>query len=566
MIEEIVIRDLGVISEAKLELGPGFNALTGETGAGKTMVLSALGLLLGERADSATVRRGQSQAVVHGRWGLDTESPLTRQIGARLSESAIDFEPGELIVSRLVSADGKSKASISARPVPASLLTELGEQLVVVHGQSDQIRLKSAVAQREALDNFGGAKIAQALKTYQEAFKSWREVSDKLESLKLARGTKEAEIHQLREDLTEIEKVNPVLGEEERLAALAERLANTEDIRSSLATAHEALSSEEVGESNDVLGLLSIAKRQLEHGANYDPSLTSLATTIQEISYQVRETATQVASQLASLEAEADMSLDEVQFRRSQLTALIRRFGKPIEEILQYQASAGLRLLELDNSGDLIEALEAQVAEKFMQVSSLGGELSKLRSQAARELESEVTEELQALAMPGSSLVVQVSDSELSVSGADQIAILLVSYPGAEPRPLGKGASGGELSRIMLAIEVVLAKNKSNPTFIFDEVDAGVGGAAAIEIGKRLARLAKQAQVIVVTHLAQVAAFADNHLRVLKTSGDQYTASDVVRLTEVARVEELARMLSGLADSELARAHAAELWQLAKGA
>lgn len=564
MIEEIVIRDLGVISEARLEFGSGFTALTGETGAGKTMVLTALGLLLGDRADSAAVRNGQPQAVVHGRWSLDSTSALSKEIESRLSDSAIEYEPSELIISRLVSADGKSKASISARPVPASFLAELGERLVVVHGQSDQIRLKSATAQREALDNFGGAKLQDLLTEFGVAYGTWRQTAQSYQELVGAQAAKASEIENLKIDLEDIAKVAPEAGEDERLAALAERLSNTEDIRAALAGAHEALSSEEVGENNDVLGLLSLAKRQLEQGAHFDATLAEMVAGIQEITYQVRETATNLASQLASLEADAEMTLDEVQARRSQLNGLTRRFGKSLEEILEYQDQAGQRLLLLDNSEEQIELLRARLDEQQAELNALAAQITEQRKAAAANLQQEVTEELQALAMPGSALVVQVLPTELGPHGADQIAILLSSYPGAEPRPLGKGASGGELSRIMLSIEVVLAKTKSNPTFIFDEVDAGVGGAAAIEIGKRLARLAKQAQVIVVTHLAQVAAFADNHLRVLKTSGDQYTASDVVRLSEVARVEELARMLSGLADSELARAHAAELWQIAK--
>ncbi len=564
MIEEIVIRDLGVIGEARLQIGPGFTALTGETGAGKTMILTALGLLLGDRADSASVRRGQEQAQVHGLWKLDPNSKASAQVAERLGEADVDYEPSELIISRTVSADGKSRASINARPVPAGLLTELGEKLVVVHGQSEQMRLKSPSAQREALDAFAGADLAQALVRYQENFSLWKSAQDRLLDLKAQASSRVKEAQELRIELSELDQANPQPGEDQELAAIAERLNNSEAIRSAAAGAHEALSSESVGDVQDVLGLLSQARKSLESGSQFDARMEPLVAQLKELGIQAREAAGQIASLLASLEVDGERSLDEVQARRSVLIGLMRRFGPSLDEVITYREKASLRLLDLDSSEDQVSELQSKVDLMHEALVADARVITELRSNAAQSLAEQVTEELNALAMPGSTLVVEVTPVELGLYGADNIAILLSSYQGAEPRPLGKGASGGELSRIMLAIEVVLAKTKSNPTFIFDEVDAGVGGAAAIEIGKRLARLAQQAQVIVVTHLAQVAAFSNTHLRVLKTHANEFTSSDVVNLTEVARVEELARMLSGMSDSELARAHAAELWQLAK--
>jgi DNA repair protein RecN (Recombination protein N) len=564
LIEEIVIRDLGVIGEARLQIGPGFTALTGETGAGKTMILTALGLLLGDRADSASVRRGQESAQVHGLWKLDPASSVSQQVGARLADADVDYEPSELIVSRTVSADGKSRASINARPVPAGLLTELGEKLVVVHGQSEQMRLKSPVAQREALDAFAGQALAEALSKYQQNFSKWKASQERLLELQTKASSRLKEAQELRIELAELDQANPQPGEDEELAAIAERLNNSEAIRIAAAGAHEALSSESVGDVQDVLGLLSQARKSLESGSQFDARMEPLAAQLKELGIQAREVAGQIASLLASLEGDGERSLDEVQARRSVLIGLMRRFGPSLDQVIAYREQASLRLLDLDSSEDQVSDLQVKVEEMHAELVAEAKQISQLRLTAAQSLALQVTEELNALAMPGSTLVVEVTPAELGPHGGDNIAILLSSYQGAEPRPLGKGASGGELSRIMLAIEVVLAKTKSNPTFIFDEVDAGVGGAAAIEIGKRLARLAQQAQVIVVTHLAQVAAFSNTHLRVLKTHADEFTASDVVNLTEVARVEELARMLSGMSDSELARAHAAELWQLAK--
>lgn len=561
MIEEILIRDLGVISQSKIELGAGFNALTGETGAGKTMILTALGLLLGERADSSSVRHGSSQAIVEGHWHLESET--LNSIEPRLLEAGLDSPEPELLITRSVSNDGRSRATAASRSVSASFLNEIGSKLVVVHGQSDQIRLKSATAQREALDAYAGAELQELLARYSESFERLKVSTARLNSLKNSAADREKETQELRNAVSELEKLDAQPGEDLKLAQLAERLGNTEQIRHQLAVAHEALSSENFGDSNDVLGLLAVAKRALEQGAQLDASLMPIFQALSDIAVQVREAASEVASQIASIESDSELSLDQIQERRAALNSAIRKYGGSLDEVIKFRENSGKALLDLDSSDFQIEQLEAELANQQNLTVSLAEQISTLRKQAASKLAAAVTEELQALAMPGASLVVQVTEAELGNFGADNISILLSSYSGSEPRPLGKGASGGELSRIMLAIEVVLAQGKSTPTFIFDEIDAGIGGAAAIEIGKRLAKLAKQAQVIVVTHLAQVAAFADNHLRVSKTQGE-FTESSVVRLTDIGRVDELARMLSGLEDSQLARGHAAELWQMAK--
>ena len=564
MIEEIYIRDLGVISESRLELGSGLNVLTGETGAGKTMILTALGLLLGNRSDSTSVRQGQAQAVVDGRWKLEEESPLLSDLKTRLTDAGIDLESSEFVVNRSVISDGRSRASLEGRAVPVSLLDELGEDLVVIHGQSDQIRLKSAVAQRVALDNFCGSELRSVLARYQTAFELFKSAAASLSQLRADSSVREQEAAALRQAMVEIEQVDPKPGEDVQLQELADRLTNTEELRLAIAAAHEALSSESMGDANDVLALLANARRSLEQVASYDSRIQEMANTVREISAQVRDLATDVASQLASLESESELSLDQIQERRAQISSLMRRFGPSLDELLEYRANSAQKLLDLESSDYQIEQLTSEVEKLDAEVTALANQLTELRTRNGELLAREVTQELHALAMPGASLVVQVEPAERTNFGADNVSIQLSSYPGAEPRPLGKGASGGELSRIMLAIEVVLAKNKTNPTFIFDEVDAGVGGAAATEIGKRLAKLAKQAQVIVVTHLAQVAAFADTHLRVSKSANEEFTNSSVQRLSDVDRVEELARMLSGLVESELGRAHAAELWQFAK--
>ena len=553
MIEEIVIRDLGVISETRLQLGKGLNVITGETGAGKTMVLSALGLLLGERADSTAVRKGASEAFVEGRWLLGDNTTVATTV----IEAGGIIENNELLVNRSVGIDGRSRASAGARGVPVGLLGDIGEQLVVVHGQSDQMRLKGAVAQREALDQFGGEALFVKAGAYRNTYNSWRVLKSQLEALRASKATAVGEANALRLAMEEFDKIDPQPGELDELISKLTRLTHTEDLRNALAIAHEALSSE--NDNADAVTLIGKARRSLEGISHHDKVLAEQVENLQRLGYELVDAAASISGYLESLDGVTPAELELMQQRRADLTSLVRRYGT-YEAALEFRAKAEQRLFELDPPEGAEAELAQKVQEEFDFMAKAAAEMSALRASVGEKLAAEVTAELANLAMPGASLVVSVSDAgDYQEWGKDNISMMLVAYPGAEPRPLGKGASGGELSRIMLAIEVVLAKTHPVPTFIFDEVDAGVGGAAAIEIGRRLATLAKEAQVIVVTHLAQVAAYANNHLRVMKSTNDDYTVSDVVNLRGGDRIEELARMLSGLSDSGSARVHAHEL-------
>ena len=558
MIEEILIRDLGVISEAKLEFGPGLTVLTGETGAGKTMVLNALGLLLGERSDSSAIRKGQEQAFVEGRWLL-ADSALKR-----IRELGIELDDQELLVNRSVSAEGRSRAALSGKSVPVGILSEIGDQLVVVHGQSDQIRLRSAAAQREALDQFAGDGLAKVLLEYSAVYANWKQSSARLTELTTQLEARSREADQIRSAVEELTALDPKPGEDTELAEKASKLTHLEELRIAATESHNQLSSEGFDDSSDAITLVGKARRALEAVSEHDPELASLAAQLKEIGFSLNETSASISGYLASLDSDGSQELERVQQRRADLTSAIRKYGPSLEEVISFLENSGARLLELDSSDKEIQELTSSEQALNKQAVSLAKTITELRTKAASSLAKSVTAELAALAMTGASLEVTVASGELGAHGADQVSILLSAYPGAEPRPLGKGASGGELSRIMLAIEVVLAKSELAPTFIFDEVDAGVGGAAATEVGKRLATLAQNAQVIVVTHLPQVAAFATRHLRVLKSVSDQYTATDVVRLEGEAVVEELARMLSGLSESESGKTHAKELLELAK--
>jgi DNA repair protein RecN (Recombination protein N) len=553
VIDEIFIRDLGVIREARLQFSKGLTVITGETGAGKTMVLSALGLLLGERADSTAIRQGCQETYVEGRWRMSDESLVV----TRVHEAGGALNEDELILNRSVSIEGRSRAAVAGRAVPISLLSEISDMLVVVHGQSDQIRLKSAVAQRQALDTFGGEELEIKVGAYRQTFFAWKTAQEKLAAHRNNIASRDAEAAMIRIAVEEFDEIDPQPGELDDVVSKAARLTHTEELRHAVAMAHEALSSDT--DAPEAVGLIGQARRALEGVAEHDPILAEQVDNLQRLGYELVDASAALSGYMESLEGGTAQELEALQQRRARLTTLARRYGS-YEEALEYRVSATQKLLALDPPAGAEQELMTAVQREFDDMERMAGQITAMRESAAMRLEAEVTAELGGLAMPGASLVVSVVDSgNFMEYGRDNVSILLSAYPGAEPRPLGKGASGGELSRIMLAIEVVLAKTQPVPTFIFDEVDAGVGGAAAIEVGRRLATLAKDAQVIVVTHLAQVAAYADRHLRVMKSSNAEYTSSDVISLTGGARIEELARMLSGLSDSGSARVHAHEL-------
>jgi len=562
MLEEVRISGLGVIDEAVLELSAGFTALTGETGAGKTMVVTALALLFGGRADPARVRPGAARAAVEGRLLVSPE--VAREVEEAGGD--LDDDGSVLVLSRSVSAEGRSRAFAGGRSVPVSLLQVLADDLVAVHGQADQQQLLKPGRQRDALDRFGGPGLAAALSDYRRVFSRHRAVRDELETLTYAERERAAEAETLRLGLAEVEAVAPVAGEDGALLAEEEKLANADALHAAATTAHEALLGDPAAASvdgSDAVTLLGVAGRALEPVRAHDPVLAGLADRLSEASYLISDVAAELASYTDSLDSDP-VRLAAVQERRAALGRMIRAYGGAsgdVAGVLDWAKQAGSRLAELEGDDDKVAALAAEESALAAQVASLAARLSALRSAVAERFAAEVTAEL---AMPHASLTAVVSELESpGPYGADDVEIRLAAHPGAPPLPLQKGASGGELSRVMLAIEVVFAGADPVPTFVFDEVDAGVGGKAAVEIGRRLARLARSSQVIVVTHLPQVAAFADNHLVVEKSGDGLVTESGVVRLDQAARVRELSRMLAGLEDSEFGQAHAEELLAMA---
>jgi DNA repair protein RecN (Recombination protein N) len=577
MLEEVRITGLGVIDDAVLELSPGFTALTGETGAGKTMVVTGLGLLFGGRADPARVRPGADKATVEGRLTVDPEG----RVAAQVIEAGGDLDDDTVVLSRSVSAEGRSRAYAGGRSVPVSLLQYLADDLVAVHGQADQQQLLKPGRQREALDRYAGAELSAVLVDYQRAYNEHRKVRERLVSLRSEAATRAAEADALRHGADEIEKVEPLPDEDVTLRAEEERLGNADTLHAAATTAHEALlgdpTSSSAVEAADAITLVGHARSSLEGVRSYDPILAGLADRLSEAVYLVSDIATEIASYVQSIDADP-ARLAVVQERRATLSRLVRTYGTGVlpgggvldvpggdlAAVLEWGKAAAARLAELDSSDETIAALVSQEESLAAQVASLAAQLHSLRSGAAEKFAADVSSELTALAMPHAKITaVLASLPEPGPHGIDDVEIKLAPHPGAPALPLHKGASGGELSRVMLAIEVVFAGADPVPTFVFDEVDAGVGGKAAVEIGRRLSRLARQAQVIVVTHLPQVAAFADNHLVVAKADDGRITSSGVLRLSHSDRVRELSRMLAGLEDSEFGQAHAAELLDMA---
>lgn len=559
MIEQLRIRDLGVIVDTTLSFGPGFTAITGETGAGKTMVVTALGLLMGERSDAGAVRSGADAARVGGI--VRTSDPAVTEL---VEDAGGEVEDGDLTLSRTVSSEGRSRASVGGSAAPVGSLVKLADRLFAVHGQSEQLRLRSSTAQREMLDRFGGSALLTLLSEYQRAHHERRNRETELIELTETRDARLREAEQLREELEQIEAVDPQPGEEHELKTRIDRLSNIEELRGATSTALRALSNESDDPySSDASALLDEALREIEKVVSSDTQLEAIAETLRALSFQVSDVGRELAGYASNLDQDGPGELALANERLAQLNALIRKHGVDTDEVIAYGASAAQRLGELDGDDDRIEALSKHLHEVRETETQLAVQLTEMRSEAAVRLGELVSTELHQLALPDAKFVVEVAPAELGKFGADEVKLLLQPHPGASPRALAKGASGGELSRVMLALEVVVAASDPVPTFVFDEVDAGVGGAAAIEIGRRLARLARTSQVIVVTHLAQVAAFANNHLQVVKDSAGGFTQSSCRQLEGEDRLAEMARLLSGLPDSENALAHASELLALA---
>ena len=560
-LEEISIRSLGVIDSSNIEFHDGLTVLTGETGAGKTMVLTALGLVLGNKSDSDLVRLGAERATVTGRFSID------KNLAQIIEENGGSVESDCAIITRTVSAQGKSRVLIGGALTSASFVADLGLQLVEIHQQSSSLRLTKANTVRELVDSFGRVSTDK----YQELFSQFNELTRRITDLKAQLARRDSEIGELKAFAQAFAEVNPLPGEIELIENEISKLGSVEEINQVLVNGLNNIENDEISAINSLLQ----TKKDLEKLRDKDLSLDLIIDKYVENTLNLQETMGDIASYLSKLEADPKR-FDYLQNRKSAINSLIKKYGKGSDKTLAYDQlildgqSAQMRIEDLSGGEERIAQIQKQLSELFNLMRNEAAQISKSREAAAEKLALAVTNEIRALSMPNGSLSIKLNSKDSSNPsnfqsyGLDELEILFCSHQGGKELPLNKVASGGELSRIMLGIEVVIADSQNIGSYIFDEVDAGVGGKAAIEIGRRLSQLAQKAQVIVITHLAQVAVWADHHLVVKKNESGSVTQSDVVAVSENERRVEIARMLSGQESSETAQQHAAELLQVVR--
>ncbi|AKK11035.1 DNA repair protein RecN [Corynebacterium uterequi] len=567
MLTDLSIENLGVIVSARIELSPGLTVLTGETGAGKTMVVTGLRLLSGGRADASRVRSGAKKAVVEGHFDVSEVGEATRQEVAEsvAATGGETDENGEYLAARSVNATGRSRAYVGGRAASAAALATVTAPLLTIHGQNDQLRLLGPGQQRAALDRFDPA-IGPLLARYREDYRTWRTASTELENRTTKRRELAQEADRLAFAIKEIDTVDPVAGEEEDVLTAIRRLQDVDELRAAATSALVRIDGPEElgGMSEEEPASTLVAQAAEALAATRDDALTALGVELRDIASRLSGVSAELGAYVADLPVDPE-ELDTLLQRQQSLKSLTRKYAADIAGVLAWRAKAARKLSRLDVSTEALEELSRHVAAAKEAMVASAGELSAARRSAAVTLSQAVTEELRGLSMPQARIDVAVEPRDFGPDGCDDVELRLAPNATSESRPIATAASGGELSRVMLALEVILSAGNTGTTMVFDEVDAGVGGRAAVEIGRRLARLATDNQVIVVTHLPQVAAYADTHLHVAKNVGADAVTSGVVELTDEERVEELSRMLAGLDDTETGRAHAAELFEKARG-
>ena len=558
-LEEITIRSIGVIDQSTLEISKGLTVLTGETGAGKTMILTALNLILGGKADSALVRKGSERLVASGRFSI----PKTSE---HLFEDVL-VEDGELIVTRTVASDGKSKATTNGVSATASTLSAVGENLVEVHGQAANQNITKSSRQRELVDRFGQIDLSQ----YQVALHDYHELKERIAALKKSIAQKDKELSELREFANAFKKLNPSTTEYAEIDGEIARLSSVEEFRLATSQAIAAIEDEEAGS----LTSLGVARRALDTARGKDPLLEAIYQQLSESFFLLDDAQSALNSYQSKLEADP-ARLDFLHARKADINSLLKKFGgagsheQELAELAVRFKNSSDAIADLEGGDQRLTELETQLSAHKKVLLVAAKSVSELRAKSADKLSKLVTAEIQQLSMPHASFVAKVEsadysapkESDFTSQGCDEISMFIQGHKDAPLVALAKGASGGEMSRVMLALEVVIATTHPIGTYVFDEVDAGVGGKAAIEVGKRLHQLAQHAQVIVVTHLPQVAAWADSHFVVTKNNDGTVSQSDVHNVSGEDRIEEIARMLAGLENSASAREHATELLSL----
>ena len=564
-LEEISIRSIGVIEHSTIEISPGLTVLTGETGAGKTMILTALNLILGGKSDSSLVRKGSERLVASGSFSVP------KFLHEVFEENGLQIEDGQLILTRTVNADGKSKATSNAIAVPSSVLAAASENLVEVHAQAANLNMTKAAKQRDLLDRFGGNSLHEALASYQKELASYHDLKVRIAAMKKSIDSRDAELTALREFAALMGKLKLERGELQDISTEISRLSSVEDLRLAAQNASSVMEEEESGS----LTSLGIVRKSLDSVRGKDPQIEELYQRVSEAFFLVDDAKGVLASYIANLEADPTR-LDYLNSRKAEINALIKKYGgsnSPDDELValieRFESSKNA-IADLEGGDERLKELESELGGIKKKLVVNAKSLTNIRTESASRLSQEVTKEVQQLSMPHTAFHCQVNsadynalkESDFTPLGCDEIVMLIQGHKDGPLVPLAKGASGGEMSRVMLALEVVLAATHPVGTYVFDEVDAGVGGKAAIEVGRRLHALSKHAQVIVVTHLPQVAAWADSHFVVTKNSDGSVTESNVTKVVKEDRIEEIARMLAGMESSVSAREHATELLEL----
>ncbi len=564
-LEEITIRSIGVIEHSTLEISPGLTVLTGETGAGKTMILTALNLILGGKSDSSLVRKGSERLVASGRFAV----PAT--LIERFEESGLQVEEGELILTRTVNTDGKSKATSNSIAVPASALIAASENLVEVHAQAANLNMTKSSKQRELLDRFAGSQLKSSLRKYQECLSAYHELKTRIAAMKKSIDSRDAQLVALREFATAMAGLKVEANEFFSITNEIARLSSVEELRIAGQMALSAIEDEEAGS----LTTLGVVRKSLDGARIKDGQIEDLYQKISEAFFIVDDAKSALASYLSSLEADPSR-LDYLNARKAAINSFIKKYGgalsgdEELNILIERFDNSKNAIADLEGGDERLKELEAELTTVKKDLVVAAKDLTTVRQESSRRLSTLVTSEIQQLSMPHTSFhaVVESADysalkeSDFTSLGCDEVSMLIQAHKDGPLVPLAKGASGGEMSRVMLALEVVVASTHPVGTYVFDEVDAGVGGKAAIEVGRRLFALSKHAQVIVVTHLPQVAAWADSHFVVTKNSDGSVTESNVPKVADERRVEEIARMLAGMEGSTSAREHATELLEL----
>ena len=562
-LEEISIRSLGVIESSNIEFKPGLTVLTGETGAGKTMVLTALGLVLGSKSDSDLVRAGQERAIVTGKFAVP------KDLATQIIDAGGEIEEESVVISRTVSTAGKSRVLVGGVVSSAAAVSSFASSLVEIHAQSSSSKLTKPGVARELLDRFAGIDLS----AYQQTFDQYQQMLRRINELKEQLSQADRQIAELSELAEEFAKLNPKSGELVEIENEIAKLGSVEVLNQAVSTALNLFENEDLSAVN----MLQQIRKSLDQVTGKDKQLDAITERYTESLLNLQDISSDLSSYLSQLEADPNR-FEKLQDRKASLNSLLKRYGKgsdkeaAFEQLLIDGKSAKERISDLSGGDQRVAELQKEADSLFKQLQDQGLALSKLRKVNGEKLSSQVTDEVRSLSMPNASFVIEqtVGDVKNSKSftsnGIDEISILFSAHTGGTPLALNKVASGGELSRVMLALEVVIAEAEPIGTYIFDEVDAGVGGKAAIEVGRRLSKLSKSAQVIVITHLAQVAAWADNHLVVKKSENGLVTQSDVMEVSATERKIEIARMLSGQEDSQTAQEHAGELLAIVKNA